>query len=262
MNFNELIEENYRGFAQGSQLDLVDLRLMYYGRDSIFVSFTDDGEYATETEDTEMDRPDGIICYPVNDVVAQRVKSSRFYFNIFRYRNNSGHLKDIRRYTRDDFTRDVIELKEMGFDPEIFEFYVEDVTRDVKIKHPFERLWILTENLSRLNGSSNASWASIFAKLGYTQLSDPTGTGIIAVGRSPVSLLIDHTGKEEVDILPAQKKREDPRTYVRDRVARRVKTLRNSRKRIAKRAPTRGQPKMGFINQLKQAAQAFGGLDV
>lgn len=261
MNFEEHIEESYKGFGTSSHLDLVDLKIMYYGRINVYVSFTDHGEYAYETEESEMDRPDGVICYEVNDVVAKKVSSPSFYYNIFRW-SKGGSLDDIRRYSRDDFYRDIEKLRGMSFDEDIFEFYLEEAVKDVRIRHYFERLWILTENLSRTNREFTRKWREILMKLGYNRIADPSGTGIISIGSAPVVLILDHESMLEIDILPAQQHREDPRQYVRDTVARKVKRLRNRRNRIAKKSPTRDKnKKLSVTDQIKQSIKAFRGLD-
>lgn len=236
MNFIDKLEESYKGFAQGSDLDLGDLRLMYYGRQKIYIAFTDDGEYDYESSYYELDRPDSILCHPVNDVVGRRAKSSEFYMNVIRY-NKSGHLTNIKNYSKDDFKRDVAKLSKMKFNSDIFDFYVELAKKDTKIRHEFERLWDLTDNLSRVDGSD--SWRGILLNLGYNQISDPSGIGVLAIGRDPVSLILDFDGVENIDILPAQKKRADPRRRVRDKVNHKLKSMRNNRRRIAKRMPSK-----------------------
>lgn len=236
MNFNELIEENYKGFAQGSDLDTFDLKLMYYGRHNIYVHFTDDGELSNEVTYYEIDRPKSMVCYPVNDVVGKRVKSSQFYMNIIR-KGDNGHLRDIKQYSKDDLERDVEMLRRVGLDSELLEFYINEIAKNTLIKSPFERLWLLTESLSLLDKAP--SWGELFLILGYNQISDPTGSGILVLGRTPVSLILDSSGVEEIDILRAQKGRIDPRRRTNNKVLHKLKSLKSARRRVAKRTPTK-----------------------
>lgn len=237
MNFDALIEESYRGFGQSSHLDLSDLRLMYYGRNAIYVAFTDNGEYELSTTSYEMDRPDGLICYEVNDVVGNKVKSSEFYFNILRL--DKKNLLNISSYTAGDLKKDISKLHSLKIDQEILQFYLDEVVKDTTIKTNFERLWILTENIARIKSDYGSEWASILMALGYSAISDTTGTGLLIVGRTPVTICLDMGTVTDIDILPAQKFRKDPRKRTQDMVTRKLRLLRNTRNRVAKRKPSR-----------------------
>ena len=62
------------------QMDVRTLRKLYYGRNGIFVSFTDDAYIERDGDtDAECPRPDGILCHEINDVVARKVSSPDYY---------------------------------------------------------------------------------------------------------------------------------------------------------------------------------------
>lgn len=241
MDFVELIEESYRGFATGSYLELDELRLLYYGRWGIYVTFTDDGSYDFETTVRELDRPDGVLCHSLNDVIARRVSSSEFYANVLRI-DSSGVMSDIRRYTRDDFMRDVTKLREQHLvDDETFDGFLYEVQGNVRIRYDFQRLWDFTEELAKEKGGGDfgKEWKKMLMGLGYDGFTDPHGTGIIAAGKRPVTLYMDYRNRRDLDILPIQKNRKDPRLHTRQQVERMADRMQTRRNRVAKHNITR-----------------------
>lgn len=260
MSFDNLIEENYKGFGQGSNLDLVDLRLMYYGRIGVYVAFTDDGEYETKTSSYEMDRPDGVICHQVNDVVGRKVKSSAFYMNILRIQSNASIL-DVSNYRINQFWKDVDTLRDMDVELDILNFYVDEVVGDTKLRSPFDRIWALTEHLARMKSDYGREWQSILMYLGYDAVEDLRGSGVITLGREPVTLVLYHDRViTDIDILHAQLHRTDPRKRTSDMVARKLKTLKNERNRIAKKSPSRDSNVSDFKKSIRQSLSALGAI--
>jgi hypothetical protein len=239
MAFDDLLKESYLGFATGSDVDLSDLRLLYYGRKNMFIAFTDDGLLSDEATSREIDRPYGLLCHELNAVVGHRVKSSAFYMNVLRINTTpSRTLSDVRRYSNEDLLRDlnVAKLLTKMNDTE-WGVYIKPILGDVTIRFPFEKLWFILHDLSIKISKDKYDrvWASLLQEIGYDMIKDPYGTGMLALGTSPVVLSLDASDRDAVDILTAQKRRFDPRRATREKVERLKKSMRNSRKRIAKR---------------------------
>lgn len=239
MSFESHLEEAYAGFGQAGHLNTTDLRTLYYGRPDIYVSFTDDGEYEIEAGPREIDRPDAIVCYDVRDVIGRKVSSNEFYANVFRLKKNKGEfIEDVRRYRKEDLFNDVTVLRSMEIvDRDTFEDIWNQILRDSTIRHHFVRMWLLTEFIAkeRNNRYYGILWRQILLSLGYVGFSDPSKAGILMGGRDPVTLYIDFDNREDLDILPIQRFRQDPRRRVADRVERKVKRISARRNRVAKR---------------------------
>lgn len=238
MDFDEMIEESYRGFGTGQELKLDDLRLLYYGRQNVFVSFSDNGEHEFYTQSTELDRPKSVLCYKVNDVVGRKTSTSEFYMNVFRADTRGEWIHDIRRYSKDQLNKDLERLRSIAkIDGHEWVLLISPIMKNIRIRNEFERLWQITHALAYKKNPDNFddTWANLLMGLGYSMISDPEGTGILAIGRSPVNLYLDTERVENLDVLPAQKRRRDPRRHMRDRIERQRKLMRNARNRVARR---------------------------
>lgn len=237
-DFDRLIEESYRGFGTSARLDLDELRLLYYGRKDIYISFSDKGDYYFETQSRELHRPDSILCFAVNDVVGRKVTSSEFYANVFRPRITGRRINDVRRYDRDDLNSDLILLqRELRYSDDDWIGIVSPILRDTTIRFDFDRLWDITDDIARRRGGDHGQqWNWLLRKvLKISIISDPDGTGNISFGRQPTTLFIDYNNKSDLDILPIQANRIDPRKHTRERVERKVQRMGVKRNRIAKR---------------------------
>lgn len=239
-SFEEQLEEA-RSFGLSSHLDVDELRLMYYGRLDVYVTFTDEGELSFSPDDRELDRPDGVIAYDVRDVVGKKVASGEFYGNVLRLSANFGrHVEDVKHYSNDHLRADIVKLRGLEtIETDVVDLIIDEVLSDSSFTSPFSKFWRITEYLSKLTSTQvyGSIWASILLDLGYVAFSDPSRTGTLTGKREPVTLYIDQDRIEEVDVLPIQKHRKDPRGRVRAAVERRRKLMRNARNRIAKRIP-------------------------
>lgn len=239
MSFESHLEEAYAGFGQSGHIKTTDLRTLYYGRPDIYIAFTDDGEYEYEVGSREIDRPDAIVCYDVRDVIGRKVSSNAFYANVFRLKKNRGEfVDDVRRYKKDDLHNDIAFLKAMDIvSAETFDAIWSQINKDTTIRHDFVKMWLLTEFMSKEKSARQYGkiWREILLALGYVGFSDPSKAGILMGSRDPVTIYIDYDSKEDLDILPIQKFREDPRNRVANRVERKVKRLSTRRNRVAKR---------------------------
>lgn len=256
MNFDELIEEKM-GFGTGSYMDLDELRLLYHGRRDIYIEFTDDGEHVTSPQPTEIDRPDSIVCYPVNDVIGRKVSTSEFYANVFRINKTRGEfIKNINHYTSDDLAGDLILIRQLSPSSEDdTNMIISDIMRDTRIRKPFERLWAITEFISKTKGSDfGRVWNRLLRDMGYIGFADPSSSGLFTGYRTPAVIYVDYSGRSDLDILPIQKHRMDPRRRVRDKVERMVARMGARRDRIAKRrtgASRRSQDSMSSLRALR-----------
>ncbi len=235
--FDQVIEE--ASFGLSSHLDVVDLRALYYGRNNIYVAFSDDGDYTFEGGSRELDRPDAIICYDVRDVVGHKVRSSKLYANVFRLKKSSGiFLEDIRYYKRDELETDLSYLRAMQpVSTSVLEGIIYEVMRDTTIRHDFMKLWTITEFIAKTIDLRNfgSEWRELLISLGYIGFSDPSKSGSLLGTKEVVTVYLDYENRQDLDILPIQKHRSDPRQRVRQRVDRKVKRLNVRRNRVAKR---------------------------
>jgi len=231
-HLEESINEAYSGFGQSAHMDIKELRRLYYGRKNIYVTFTDDGDITIDNQQT----PEGLICYELNDVIGKKVKSNEFYAYVFRADKNRGKfLENINEYNRDSFLRDVeyLRLKE----------YVEDLDTLVNfygynsyIRKEFERLWVVTHQIAirTFPEEINYMWANILFSLGYVGFHDPSRSDLLG-SKQPTTVLLNYKDREDLDILPIQEYREDPRSRITKYVNRERMKMRGAKNRIAKR---------------------------
>lgn len=225
-----LIEE---AFSFASYMDVTELRQMYYGRNNLYVSFTDSIYYIRSGKDSgSLVRPWAIVANSVNEVVARKVTTPYFYANVLRV-NKRGWIEDIRQYDSDKLAKDITKLKNISFlDETLVETVVQYVVGKRATSKKFEILWDITKRLSKNN---EMLWNKIFLELGYNGFTDQTGTGLFG-GREPCSLILTEDAITYLDTVEIQKYREDKRTRVKDRIAQvqRLSFSDNKKNRIAK----------------------------
>lgn len=230
MDFDTKIEEAYRGFGQSSHLDVSELRLLYYGRPDIYLTFTDDGDVETEHEDL----PDCFIAYDVRDVVGKKIQSSDFYAYVYRMK---GEVTDVKRYSPDDFKKDIEFLSDMEFiDPAKLDYLIKTVGMDSRNRYYFQRIWNLTRAIAiEINGRGYRHvWKELLVFLGFDAISDPSSSGLLGE-KEPRTLYLAYGSREDLDILPIQRYREDPRKRVERQIERYRRKMRGSSNRVAKR---------------------------
>jgi len=234
MDFEQTIQEAYRGFGQSAHLDVSELRLLYYGRPDVFISFTDDGDVDIHHDEL----PECFISYDVRDVVGKRVRSSDFYAYVYRIDKNRGRwMHDVRRYKKDDFFNDMDILREKDWvEEEILDEIIAQVGMDSRVRYDFERLWEVTKIMALSISASNFRliWKHILQSLDYIGFSDPSRSGMLGK-KEQRSVYIGYDKREDLDILPIQKWREDPRRRVERQVERYRRRMRGARNRVAKR---------------------------
>lgn len=235
MNKNTQLDES---FSQSGVLDVDELRRLYYGRLNVMTAFTDDGEYVYDSQISgKLGRPTSLLSHRVIDVVAKKVKSKEFYANIFRLKSSKKIVDDIKSYSNVDLSKDIekiIKLKKL--DEETTQELIEIVLRSSKSS--FEKLWEITKNISgEMGGDTGNNWRNILLDLGYAAFIDLHGSGIFMKGNYPCVVYIDYDQKEDLDIVPIQRHRRDPRRRTNEYVARRLKRLEPARKRVAKAEP-------------------------
>lgn len=229
------INEAYAGFGQSAHMDVKELRRLYYGRKEIYVTFTDNGDINITDEQS----PESLLCYELNDVIGKKVKSNDFYAYVFRADKSRGKFIDnINEYSRDDFLRDVEYLRLYGYEyqlDEIVNFY----GFNSYIRKDFERLWNVTYQIAlrRLPDDANYMWSNVLFDLGYTGFHDPSNSDLFG-DKQPTTLLLNYKEREDLDILPIQEYREDPRSRITKYVNREKMKMRGAKNRVAKRRDT------------------------
>lgn len=233
--FEDALEEAYKGFGQSAHMDVDELRLLYQGRPNIHIVFTDDGSVET----THDDLPECFVSYDIDDVIGKRVKSSEFYAYVIRPDMSRGQfVKNVKEYSRDQFMVDMEVLKGENYIPE--DALMNIITKkgyNAYIRHDFERLWIVTRTVAELIGGSEwqEKWRDILMSLGYIGFHDPSTRGF----GQPTTILLAYEDREDIDILPIQKHRVDPRKRVERRIEREKRGLVGARNRVAKRRSTK-----------------------
>lgn len=237
MSFEQTIEEAYRGFGLSSHIDTTELRLLYYGRPDIYITFTNDGDVDVIHDDL----PDAFISYDIRDVVGRRVQSSDFYAYVYRIDKNKGKwLDDVRRYRREDFHSDMELLKESGWvEEETFDDILYKTGMDTRLRYDFERLWAVSRLMAMevSDRSYRVLWSRILRSIGYSGFGDPSMSGMLGK-REVRNIFLDYDSREDLDILPIQKFREDPRRRVERQVERYRRRMRGARNRVARRRDT------------------------
>lgn len=253
-SFEKSLEESL-AFGTSSYMALDELRMLYYGRRDLYVSFTDQGDYQIQQSGRELDRPDSILCYPINDVVGRKVSTSEFYANVFRANKSGGEFIDnITHYSRDQLSNDIELIRTFRYINEsIQEDIIQTALSDRRTRRNFEKLWEITEFTAKERGSSfGTQWRRILMDLGYTGMADPSSTGLFTGQRVPAVIYLDYTRREDLDIVPIQRHRQDPRKRVRDAVERKVRRMSTRRNRVAKRRidpSTRNVQQRGITSQ-------------
>lgn len=225
-------------FSFSSVMDVKELRLLYYGRIDLYVTFTDDGELSMEPSSDE-NRPYAYVAHPVNDVVASKVKTSEFYANVYRVnKQNDGRkiIEDIRQYDSKQLERDKEKLFMLEyFEPSTVREIINSVSVVSTLRSKFDVLWEITERLSATKGRyAKQYWRRIFLDLGYNAVKDPQGSGKLIKKKYPVMLQFDRDIME-LDIVPIQKFKKDPRSRTASKVNRMVKKMAIRRNQVAKR---------------------------
>ena len=239
----EEFEEEYmtEAFSNVSFMDVSELRMLYYGRLNMYVSFTDTWELDTSGFiEGELERPYGVQAYPVDIVVGKKVSSPLFYGFVMRHKGGDGFINDIATYSYDDYRKDVEVIEALDYlNTGRTISILSEVESDPMYRSYFHRFWDLTKKLSAHNRYADKLWRRILLDLGYKGFNDPKGKGILSSTHKPVAVIIDLDGIEKYDIVPIQKYRKDKRRYVTDRVDRENRRMWVARNRVAKKRTDR-----------------------
>jgi hypothetical protein len=188
----------------------------------------------------EFSRPKSLVCHPINEVVAKKVKSNLQYGVVFRVKKSSGRfVEDIKEYESRDFLGDINRLKQLDYvDQETLNQIVTKIKNNGIIKHYFGKFWKITEMVAESTGKTKESiWRKILLDLGYIGFNDQAGLGIFSKKKQPTTLVLNKN-VEFLDVVPLQKSIKDKRNRVIDQVERQNKKLAVARKRIAKAEPS------------------------
>lgn len=205
-----------------------DVFLPFYGRNSVYASFTDDGDFEEESLDDRKNRPEGIVGYPINDIVGRRVKSSTYYARVFRYRGNTKTLK-VSQYSHGRLNSDFVDVQ-MYYEKvnknyaDHMDVLFEEASSKAVSNNPFSILWYILEEISKTHrGSSGyaAQWAFLLESiLGYDSVLDDRATGNIVQNRQDAIIILDSSGLEDLGIERIQKHKEDMNRYINRKVDR------------------------------------------
>lgn len=255
--FEDLLEASFHG---SSYMDVSDLRYLYYGRPNVYVAFTDDGRYNLNTTNTELDRPNSIVCYDVRDVVGRKVNTSDFYANVFRLKTNLLHIKNVRDFSKRNFDVMTDRLLDVdGINRQLAQEVIKDVLRTPTLRYWFEKFWNITEYLAKSQWREETyeyQWRRILMECGIGAVSDPTKSGMLTGVKKPVTIYLDLDEREDLDILNIQKYREDPRARITTQVDRMRARMRGARNRVAKH---RRENPSASASDLFKVAREFNG---
>lgn len=234
-------------FSNASYMEVRGLRALYYGRLDMYASFTDDGVIQTSgMEGGSLVRPAGVLGHTIDAIVGRKVSSSYFYATVFRWRKQKIFVEDIRAHTYEKYQDDLELFRTLPYIKPSVRENAEKAAESSLLRSYFERLWVLTRTAAEASGSiSDRVWARILDDLGYAGFADPAGKGILIPERVPCTLILDEKQITELDIVPIQKYRVDPRRRIVDQVNRKVRKMATKRNRIAKRKFTDRSSKEG-----------------
>lgn len=204
-------------FNYASYMDVSELRRLYYGRDRVYVYFSDSVfEDRSGRVRGRMVRPTSTVMYSVSDVVARKVSTPYLYAHINRV-NTRGWVNDIRAFDRYTLDKDIEKLKKSKIvDQELVTTVTEYVLGKNKLTRAFDILWEITRRLAENNPDR---WNAIFLELGYTGFGDPSGIGTLGKKES-MYLSLDQKEVRYLDSLTIQKYRKDKRLRTRTGVER------------------------------------------
>lgn len=237
--FLSKIEELEEAMSFASYMDVTDLRLLYYGRNSMYATFSDTDKLETSGFDgNELKRPTGYVSYTINDIVARKVSTHLLYAHVFRARDSGGgFVSDVKNFTLEEYNEAVKYIRTLNYlNQEDVEWFVELVSSNLRLRRPIERLWALTRAIVYSQGKrADDLWARILLDIGYTGFSDVSGTGLLGKRNKPVTLILDKSIMNVIDIVEVQKYRDDKRNRISDNVKRHNRLSKTHRNRIAKR---------------------------
>jgi hypothetical protein len=218
-------------------MDVSELRMLYYGRMDILISFSDDDKFEMRgIINGQLKHPKGFECYDIKDVIGRHVSTDRMYAHVFRLKktiSNGQVIRDFRDYTGDDLSNDIARLNEL-YTPEFVKQSVDKVKMDPRMRFPFESFWNITKDIADNYGThGDEFWAKIMKKLGYVGFVD-NGYGLIGKKDKKVTLLLKPNIVDQYDIVPIQKYRKEHRKYIIDRIGNATKEMYSLRSAVAK----------------------------
>jgi hypothetical protein len=218
-------------------MDVSELRMLYYGRLDILITFSNDDKFEMDgIVNDQLKHPKGFECYDINDVIGRHVSTDRMYAHVFRLDktiSNGRVIKDLRDYTDKDLSNDIARLNEL-YTPEFIKLSVDKVKMDPRMRFPFESFWNITKDIADNYGShGDEVWAKIMKKLGYVGFVDD-GYGLIGKKNKKITLLLKPNIVDQYDIVPIQKYRKETRKYIIDRIGNATKVMYTRRSAVAK----------------------------
>lgn len=232
MSFDDALEE---AVSNATVMDVSELRMLYYGRIGVYASFSNDGEHvSTGIKKGQLEHPMGVIAYSIPAIVGKKVSSPDFYANVFRLRPNG--VLDSSSYSRDDLNTDIETLRILpGMKDQYVTDAVEIATANLRLRSNFERLWVITREISENYPQADKKWRDILIDLGYDAITDKRGRKLITKSTEPVTLVLNMNSMTDLDIVPIQKYRKDRRQSVVRKINLKNKRLWQARNRVAKR---------------------------
>lgn len=241
--------------SNASYMNVQEMRILYYGRMDLYAAFSDNDKVdLSGREGSDLVRPYGLLCFPIDTIIARKVGTNLHYAHITRFRGRGeGFLANISTYNRDDFFTDLEVMKAIPYLGEelVSRVWHEIGTRSLSISY-FQQFWNLTKSLAEEKNKSNADkfWRRILEDLGYDGFNDPSGKGILTKARIPATLLIKYKDRMDIDIMPVQKYRKDRRRMLTDRIDLKVKRLHARRNRIARQKTPENRKNGAFLRAL------------
>jgi hypothetical protein len=231
--FDEVIEE---AMSFVSYMDVSDIRMLYYGRQDLYVAFSDDSVIPKSGfESNMMKRPFSVVSYTVDTVVGRKASSNLLYGHVFRYKKSKGYIQDIRSYSTIDYDDDIGTLKVLSYiDQELLEEAIERVNNNATHRTTFSKIWSITQAVASVAGDwSDRLWRRVLMDLGYTGFTD-NGSGVIGNRNQITNIILNYDDIVLLEILPIQKYRKEKRRNVDKRINHINKQQTTKRNRIAK----------------------------
>lgn len=232
-----LAEENASPINAASWLGLDELRMLYYGRPDILITFSNDDKFEMNgMVENQLKHPKGFKCYDIKDVIGRHVTTDRLYAHVMRLSKTISKgkvLKDLKDYTDKQLERDLESLTAL-YTAEFIKQYVDKNKMNAKMRFPFERLWYITKDIADNYGThGDEVWTKIMKHLGYVGFVDD-GYGLVGKRNKKVTLILKPSIVDQYDIVPIQKYKKETRKNVVDKIGSATKLMYSRRSAVAK----------------------------
>jgi len=229
------LNEAYRRNAGDRDLDTTKI-IPYYGVTYVFGSFNDSGDFEiNKSLDDRLDRPRGVLAYPVNDMVGRRIKTSAMYVRLFRFKYHQVDTLVVSQYNEAKYKEDYQKILSYYIKEPDFVAVLQSLQEAVRSKETnvFARIWTLTRQVAKID--SEIQWETLLRGiLGYAAIYDDRGAGDVILKKSPVLLVLNTDDLDTVEVIEILKDKPELNSHISSKIDRfnNLSSISNARRRI------------------------------